>query len=314
MIKSKELFPNPSITQQEVDNIVRSELHDLSQFEIGQFLFLSGKFSKKKYRKNKINLVQRHLGVIESSLRRFPNSSWPGIAVSFMINSLQVVQSSDQRVKEFLTFLTSVVRESLNDSNILNQQNVAMIMYGLRRMCSSCLEVCALLKSLIVNVDKCTETFDAQAVGTSLYGMQKMSSDSGEVRAMLSALVPKVESCREALDAQAVGNSLYGMQGMSSDSGEVRAMLSALVPKVESCREALNAQHVGNALYGMRKVSSDSVEVRAMLSALVPKVDSCRAVLNAQEVGNSLYGLQGMSSDSTEVRAMLSALVPKESC
>jgi hypothetical protein len=258
MIMSRELFPNPLTTQQEVDNIIKSEHILLSKSELTQFLFLSCQFSKNRNRKKKIVLVQRHLGAIESSLRRFPSSSWSGKDVSFIINSLNVVHYNDAGVNEFLAFVASVVSKSLSSSNTLTSQGVSMIMYGLRGMRSSSSQLCGLIEVLAFNIDNCKESFNAQSVSNSFYGLQGMSSDSAEVRAMLSALAPKVESCTDVLSAQHVGNALYGLQMMSSDSAEVRAMLSALVPKVESCTDALSAQAVGNALYGLQGMSSNS--------------------------------------------------------
>jgi hypothetical protein len=176
MIMSKELFPSPLTTQQEVDDIIISELILLSKSEIAQFLFLSGKFSKNRNKKKKISLVQRHLGTIESSLRRFSTSSWSGKEVSFIINSSNLLHYNDSGVNEFLAFMTSVVRKSLSSSNTLTSQGVSMIMYGLRGMRSSSSELCGLIKVLAFNIDNCKESFISQSGGNSLYGLQGMSS------------------------------------------------------------------------------------------------------------------------------------------
>jgi hypothetical protein len=128
MIQNKELFPSPSTNQQQVDEIITSELSMLE---------------KKKNGSNKIDLVSRHLVAIESCLKRFSSSSWSGEKVSFMINSLHMVRDNDAGINESLTFLTKIKCESLNDPNRFSQLDITTIMYGLHGMSSSSPEVCA---------------------------------------------------------------------------------------------------------------------------------------------------------------------------
>jgi hypothetical protein len=104
MILSKEIFPNPSITQGEVDSLISSDFSKQSKYELVQFLFLTAKFSKKKNKTNKILIVQSHLRAIEVCLRRFPPTSWKGKEVSFIINSLQIVRSTNPGINKFLYF------------------------------------------------------------------------------------------------------------------------------------------------------------------------------------------------------------------
>jgi hypothetical protein len=109
MIDRKELFPDTSMTQQEVDSIITAELSNLSKAYLTQFLFLSVKFSKKRNRK--IEIMRRYLVAIELNLRKFGTSSWTGRDVAFIMNSLQVVRSDDNGVNKFILLMTNIVKD-----------------------------------------------------------------------------------------------------------------------------------------------------------------------------------------------------------
>jgi hypothetical protein len=93
MIERGELFPDISLTQQDVDRIIISELPRLSKYDLVQFLFRSVKFSKKRNRG--IEIVRRHLELIKTCLSQFPTSSWTAKDVGFIVNSLQSVRTYD---------------------------------------------------------------------------------------------------------------------------------------------------------------------------------------------------------------------------
>jgi hypothetical protein len=261
------------MAQQEVDRIINSELSLLSKYDLMYFLFHPTKFAKNKNRRNKMVIVQCHLGAIGSCLRQFSTFKWSGKDILLMINSLQLAQDNDMGVNEFLVLLTSIISRFLNSKSTLTTQGIAMILYELKGMHSSCSGLRASLKVIALNFIHCNEIFDGQAVGNAFYGVQGMSSDSAEVRDMLSALVLKVKSWQEDLGVQAVGNAFYGVQGMSSDRAEVRDMLSALVLKVKSCKVALGAQAVGNALHGMQGMGGAN-EYQTLLDFLYNKTES----------------------------------------
>jgi hypothetical protein len=197
MILLKELFPDTSLTQQEVDSIISAELTELTKSELTQFLILSVRFSQ---RNKSIEIVRRHLALIEYCVSEFRTSSWTGRDVASIMNSMQVVQDSDIGASELLILMTKITKDSLKeiirDNTEIEKkptpQEISMIMNGLQKMSSDNVQVRLLLLALTPKIDSCKETFSSQAVATSLYGMNTMSSDSTEVRAMLKALVPKV--------------------------------------------------------------------------------------------------------------------------
>jgi hypothetical protein len=172
MIRKGELFSDASLTQQDIDGIIKAELATLNKYDLVQFLLKSVKFSKKNRR---IEIVQRHLVGIQICLSRFPTSSWTGKDVALVMNSLQAVRNDDASVNDLLVLMKTIMNESLKVTGpqSLNSQGFAMIIYGLRRMNSDSGTICSLLSALVPKVDSCVEIFSAQAVGNALYGMQE---------------------------------------------------------------------------------------------------------------------------------------------
>jgi hypothetical protein len=216
MIAEKDLFPDTSITQLEVDIIVNCELPMLSSRDVRRFMQLPIQLSKCH---RNIEILPRYLPSIVECLKISPIVGANAKDITNLIYSLQAVRENDTGAKDFLTLMTKMVTKSMIDESLNDSED---------------------------------QTFSSQGVSMILFGLRSMSSNSIEVCELLNALIPKVQSCREELNAQAVGNALYGLHGMSSHHPEVRAIISALAFKVQSCRE-LDAQAVGNALNGLKE-------------------------------------------------------------
>jgi hypothetical protein len=105
MVVEGELFSDVSLTQQDINGIITAELPMLSRRDLVQFLFKTVKFSKKN---RNIDIVRRNLNAIKVCLSHFPNSSWAGKEIAFIMNSLQAVRSDDAGINELLELLTGI--------------------------------------------------------------------------------------------------------------------------------------------------------------------------------------------------------------
>ena len=54
-----------------------------------------------------------------------------------------------------------------------------------------------------------------------------------QLRTFIKALTVMVEKCEQSWGAQAVGNALYGLQGLGGDAMEVRQLISVLARKID---------------------------------------------------------------------------------
>lgn len=222
------------------------------------------------------------------------------------IGNLRNFNSSDKHV---VVFLQHAVLDLIGRAAALKSAHIGSMMFGMRYMSSSVVEVRQLVGYIAGLISDCPDEFSPQSISSMLYGIQSMSNDFPEMDRLLRAYTDAINHCRIAWGPQEVGNSLYGLKSMSSEGASCRDLLCALRHAVRRSKGLLNGQEIGNAVYGLNSMSSDVEEVSELLKALTEKIQKVFSCMSENEFSMALYGLKAMSEESPAVLALIAALL-----
>jgi hypothetical protein len=193
----------------------------------------------------------------------------------------------------------------------ISLQQLASVLFGMRRMDSNYPEVAYMIDVLVDKIwNHSSGKINSLAITNALNGLQGKHSKHANVRQLISHLVPHFDKC---MDAMGTHELLYGMRGLEylvTDSSEVQ-MLYCYVSK--ALRKS-GGKYDGNALkaafLGLRNNTKMTGEIKSILKSLCDLVLALNTMSNEQ-ISKCLSSLRNFSTETKEVKYAIRALKQK---
>lgn len=172
-------------------------------------------------------------------------------------------------------------------------------------------ELVAALTNCLDETARAEELSPAQ-IAVALYGLRKMATGSPEVLSLISKLTACAASSSRAFEGKDVHNSLYGINSLSGDIAAVKELLFVVGSKIMIGPGYLKSREIAGALYGLRYTSSDNSAARLILDKLTNQLIINRSLdepyISAGDISAMIYSLHEKQMEWDAVRSIIGVL------
>ena len=237
--------------------------------------------------------------------------------IATCIYAMQSMTTESAETRVLLQMLARTLTIELRGENMLDESNVARMIYGLQSMTCSPIgardkAVRATLQIILSRLDRNTvSTFSGRHMAMITYGLKSMTSNTKEVRGLLSSLktiatLPtssmEAPDSRNQITNQNFAFILFGLQCMHSVEPSVRSYLREVLLRLTSVdderQKHMKGQEIGMACFGLRLMSNYWPVVQSCILEIASRIDVARdrgeIVMNSGEMSMALNGLQSM--------------------
>ncbi len=239
--------------------------------------------------------------------------------IASAIYGLQNMSANRPAIRRIMEALAMKLRVLMSSNSAqsppLTGQDVAMIMHGMKQMCSESAQIQSFLDVFAdaIELNKHQITMTGHELSMAFNGLQNMGvknvihNNSSSISAM-SAFMPSflLNTIDETMSNS--NNTEWKSRRRYRLPSAFIKFLTSLTTLLVQRTERLNGPMIASALYGLQGLNLDSSLVRKIIVELTADLQQCTASLDSKHIGTALYGLHNMNAKGSQIQQLLLAL------